>query len=265
MQASDFIYDNISLSSLGYTVCNFGTDSSIDTVTTDSQRSFQNVSMLYGKYLPMTVSVYADRLEMTFSICKNPEFTNPDMSVEEVRFMKRWLNRPTYHKFKIVHEGFSGIYFEGSFNIEEQRFAGYVNGLELTFITNRPFALHEPIFYESDLNGQSDTLSVVDISDEIGWIYPDITITCSSSGDLNLRNSFDGRETIIKNCTEGEVITFTPNLILQSSNESHPIQDDFNYTFLRISNSLHQRRNQITSTLPCHIHISYSPIVKAVI
>ena len=265
MQAFDFIYDDISLSNMGYIVCEFGTDSSIDTVVTDSQRSFQHASMVYGKYLPLIATSYEDHLEFTFRICKLPHFSNPSLTEEEIRFIKRWLNRPTVHKFKIVHEGFSGIYFEGTFNVQEMRFGGSTDALELTFISNRPFALHEPIFYDGDIAGPDDSFSVYDISDEIGWIYPNLKITCKSSGDLTLRNSFDDRETIIKNCTNGEIIAFSPQLIIESSNTSHDLSDDFNYNYLRIYNSAHQRNNKLFSSLPCHIHIAYTPIVKAVV
>ena len=265
MQGFDFVYDDISLSSLGYTVCNFGTDSSIDTVTTDSQRSFQHTSMLYGKYLPLIATTYEDRLEITFTVCRMPKFNNPDLSVEDVRFMKRWLNRPTYHKFKIVHEGFSGIYFEGTFNVQEMRFAGYVNGLELTFISNRPFALHEPMIYRASLESSTSYLDIFDLSDEIGSIYPEIQVTCKASGNLSIINSFDERRTTIANCSNGEVITFTPNLVIQTNDPEHAIYDDFNWNFLRISNTLYEKKNRLTASLPCSIYVTYSPIVKAVI
>lgn len=264
MQAFDFIYDDISLSSMGYTVCNFDTDSSINTVTTDSQRTFQHATMFYGKYLPIYASSYSDHLELTFSVCRMPVFNNPDLTVDDIRFMKRWLNRPTCHKFKIIHEGFSGIYFEGTFNVTEMRFAGYVNGLELTFISNRPFALHEPMLYETDLLTSTDYLDIFDLSDEIGSIYPDIQVTCKSAGSLSIINSFDERRTTVANCRDGEIITFTPYLIIESNDPEHAVYDDFNFNFTRISNTLYEKKNRITSSLPCHIRISYSPIVKAV-
>lgn len=265
MQAFDFIYDDISLSNMGYVVCGFGTDSSIDTVTTDSQRNFQHASMIYGKYLPIIANSYSDHLEFTFQICKLPHYSNPILTEEEIRFIKRWLNRPTVHKFKIIHDGFSGIYFEGTFNVQEMRFGGFTEALELTFISNRPFALHEPIFYSGYINKTEDVFSVYDISDEIGWTYPNLKIICKADGDLIVRNSFDGRETIIKNCETEEEITFTPQLVIESSRQDHALYDDFNFNFLRIYNSAHQRNNKITSSIPCYMHISYTPIVKAVV
>lgn len=266
MQDFNFIYDGISLQSMGYMVCDFDSRSSVDKVTTDSQRNFKSTSMYGGKYQPFTVSTYDDRIEFTFNICKRVCNTIQEstLNLMEIKSLKRWLNRPEPHKFKIIYKEYADYYFEGSFNVQEVFYGNLRVGLELTFISNRPFGMHEPVLYTADLTS-TGVLSIADISDEIGYIYPDLTITCKASGDLELLNSFDDRKTLIKNCKTGEVIHFSPTLLLASSIDSHKIQDDFNFTFLRISNSIYSRANNITASLPCHIRIQYSPIAKVVI
>ena len=266
MQDFDFIYDNISLKSLGYRVCEFDSRSSIYTATTDSQRTFENTSMYGGNYFPFILATYNDRLEFTFSICKSscdPHRKAP-FTLADIRALKRWLNRPEPHKFKIICKEYADYYFEGSFNVQELFFGNLRVGLELTFVSNRPYGLHEPVLYVSDLT-PSQPLFITDLSDEIGSIYPDITLTCNETGDLTLTNSFDSCETIVKRCTTGETLHFSPALHLSSSSLAHKIQEDFNYTFLRISNSMYCRTNTITSTLPCTIRLSYSPAAKVVI
>lgn len=267
MQAIDFIYDGISLSSLGYTICEFDHSSSVRNAAADSARTFHNTSLFQGKYMPFTAVTYDDRLEMTFQImkydCRHPD--QRTISLEEARFLKRWLCRDAPHKLKMIHEGYDSIYFEGSFNLEEIFYGSQRAGMELTFISNRPFARHEPLLCHSELLTPSDVLHIIDTSDEIGHSYPDLTVTCLTDGDLVLRNSFDNRETAVKNCRKGECLHFEENLIFSTSLDSHAVQDDFNYQWLRLSNSFHSRTNDISSSLPCSIRLSYSPIVKAVI
>lgn len=262
MQAIDFIYDDISLCSMGFMICDFDSKSSMDTVTSDSQKTFHNVSMYHGHYFPMTISEYEDRLEMQFMICK---FDASPVTMHEATQIKRWLNRPDYHVLRFLDEELTMVYFEGSFNINEVYFSGERYGFELTFISNRPFGLYNSVTYTATLSSAESILEVHDTSDEIGYIYPDMVITCKSDGDLVLKNSFDGRSTTIQNCKAGEVIHISPELQISTSITSHDIQNDFNYTFLRISNDYHNNLNQITSSLNCQIQITYSPIAKVVV
>ena len=65
----------------------------------------------------------------------------------------------------------------------------------------------------------------------------------------------------IANCKAGEVITIKYPII-KSSLPNHMIQNDFNWKFFRIANSLKDRVNELTISLPCTIKMKYSPIVK---
>lgn len=103
--------------------------------------------------------------------------------------------------------------------------------------------------------------SINDISHEEGYIYPYIEITVNQVGDLNIHNAIENRETIIKNCRVGEIITMDYPVIT-SSDSSHNIQNDFNWQFFRVANTYGNSRNDLTISLPCTIKIKYSPIVK---
>lgn len=70
MQFIDFEYDGISLSSKGMRVLSFD-GAQDDTITTDSQRNFNSISLFGGRYQPFVYSNYEDRLEIDFSIGKN--------------------------------------------------------------------------------------------------------------------------------------------------------------------------------------------------
>lgn len=103
--------------------------------------------------------------------------------------------------------------------------------------------------------------TINDVSHEEGYIYPYTEITINESGDLNIYNAIEDRNTYIANCVAGEVITMDYPIIL-SSISSHNIQNDFNYNFFRIANTFEDGRNDLTVSIPCTIKATYSPIVK---
>ena len=103
--------------------------------------------------------------------------------------------------------------------------------------------------------------SINDTSYEEGYIYPQMEITIKKDGDLTIHNSIENRETYIANCKVNEVITLDYPVI-KSSNSSHNIQNDFNWTFCRVANTYDNSRNDLVVSLPCSIKIKYSPIVK---
>lgn len=275
MKASDFEYDGQLLSDFGFMICNFG---NVDTTTVaDSQLTFNTVPTNKGRKWFLTDSNYETCLECTFQICKIP-FTKAQKEMEitlcELRDIKRWLERNEFLKFKLIdydEHYFEDFYFEGSFNVSQIEVGSKILGLELTLTTNRPFAIHEPVVFvlewtDEDVAGWESgknaiDRSIIDISDEIGYIYPKMTITCYDNGTFYMYNSKDKRAMVIRNCTKNEVITIDYPII-KSSLKSHNIANDFNYEFFRISNDYNDRKNEIQLELPCKIEIEYNPVVK---
>ena len=265
MTAVDFIYDGIYLSSLGYMIGYLDDVNALDTVGTDSQRSFGSFSLFGGKWQPLTVAYYKDSLRIGISIVKNP-CNGDDMSISlsEIRAVKRWLNRPTYHELRICDDDYDGIFWMGSGNVEEVHNAGRCVGFNVTFYTDRPFALCDEKVFSGEVSG-SGTVIIDDSSDEIGYIYPTFDIKVLSSGNLNITNSFDERVTVIKNCVANERINMTKVMQITSSTRGHAIGDDFNWKFPRICNDIGKTENGFMFSLPCEYSIKYNPIVKAVI
>lgn len=265
MQFKDFEYDGISLSSMGLSIVSFDGVQDGD-VTTDSQRTFNSISLFEGKYQPFVSSVYEDRLEVEFSIAKNlcgDESTHV-FTISEIENIQYWLNRPTSHKFKILgDEEYEDIYWEGSFNLQWVKNGEDTIGFNATFTSNRPFAINEKKTYTKSLT-TSDELIIVDTSYEEGDIVPDVEITLNESGDLELTNTFNGVSTvtIIKNCVADEVISISGLMQIASSIPSHNIYNDFNWIFPRIYNIYGDTTNTFTSNLSCDCSISYNPVRK---
>ena len=257
----DFEYDNYCLSELGYITCIFGSEG-LQTTNSGANITFNTVSMLNGAKHELTSTIYDGCLEATFQICKNNcDSGDFEISVEELRMLSRWLNRKGFHKFKILSDEYTDIYFEASFNISKIEMNGKIYGLELEMKTNRPFALQEPrVVFINNLVADGEHI-VVDSSDEEGYIYPDVEITINESGSLSIYNEIEDRVTFIANCVAGEIIKMNYPII-ESSIPNHKIQNDFNWNFLRIANTFKENANRLTVSLPCTIKLTYSPIVK---
>ena len=265
---TDFIYDGNRLSELGYVTCVFGSGGDTDTVTTDSQRNFDHLSLFNGKYQPFSVVNYTDVFSTKISCCKDPcrDDSDDPITLDEMRQIKRWLSPASPKKFYIPDDAeYDDIYWEGTFNVEEVWSAGNRVGFNLTFESNRPYAIGGDIKYEGDVSA-GGTISINNVCDEEGYVYPGIEITCSAVGTLTITNtSFTSDESmVIENCTSGEVITVTPELQISSSLSMHKLSKDFNWRFLKIWNYGEYRENNITCSLAAHYKISYTPSKKVV-
>lgn len=262
MKITDFEYDGLALSDLGYMVCSFS-NSGIETKT-NPNISLNLISVLNGNKNELVSYKYDSTLTATFSICKSACAGFKAMAIpeKEYRDLVSWLQRKKFYKLKLLNPQVLDLYLEATFDVSRIEFGGELYGLELTMKTNRPYALHEPITIELEGNSNNWSDTVLLESDDEGFQYPVMTIQVNASGDLTIVNDAeDDREMVVKNCTNGEVIT-VDYPIISTSNANHKIQDDFNWKFFRFSNTFYNKKNVITSSLPCKISLSYSPIVK---
>ena len=276
MSIANFIYDDIPLNTFEggkYIIASFSTE----TTASEGTRNLNQISLFMGKERPFGYLTYDTTLTFTMSIIKNP-CTNDNiiMGADEIERLKRWLCRPAPHKLKLIDSAsiennwdeyfnqfnqYENIYWEGSFNITEEIIGGKRIGVSLTFISTRPFALQEDVVFSGAVAaGQS--VIIEDDSNEIGYLYPDITIKCLESGELSIHNDFEDKYTVVENCAINEIITFSKYLQISSNNSSHNIYDYFNYEFLRIGNNFYSNENILTFSMSCEFEIRYNPIRK---
>ena len=261
MKAYDFEYDGLRLSDKGFVICKFDS-SGVETIENGSVITFNTVSTMRGVKHELTSVEYADCLTATFQICKNLCLDkNEEVSLEDMRDIMRWLNRKGFHKFKLLDNEYTGIYFEASFNVSKIEVGGRLCGFELQMFTNRPFAIHEPVTVFIKNEVANEIKSVYSKSDDEGYVYPNMEITIAESGDLEIYSIREDRTMVVRNCVAGEVITVNYPII-SSSLSSHKIQNDFNWRFFRIASSFKNRLNEIKISIPCTIKMTYSPVVK---
>lgn len=262
MKAFDFSYGDKNLSDFGFILCNFGGSKGLETVSDGCQITFNTVPVLDGSKHNLMSTKYEECLEDVWQICKHScKDGIQEVTESEHREITKWLNRKKFLKLKILDESHIDIYYEAVFNISKIKIDGKLFGFELEVRTNTPFALKEPRIINIKNLVENGKHSINDTSYEEGYIYPYVEIVVSQDGNLNIHNAIEDRSTYIANCIAGEVITMNYPVI-QSSNSSHNIQDDFNWNFFRVANTYENSRNDLTISLPCSIKLEYSPIVK---
>lgn len=260
VKALDFEFDNKRLSDFGMMLCKFDSDS-METVE-GVKISFNTVPTLNGAKHELVSYAYEDCLETTLQICKHSCAKGVQaITTTEYRELTKWLNRKKFLKFKILDEDYIDLYFEVMFNTSKIEMDGKTIGLELEVMTNRPYALKEPRIINIKNLEQDGRHFINDTSYEEGYIYPYTEIIINQDGNLKIHNAIENRDTYIANCKKGEVITMDYPVI-QSSDSSHNIQNDFNWQFFRVANTFENSRNDLTISLPCSVKVEYSPVVK---
>lgn len=262
MKAMDFLFGERTLSSFGCMICQFGGSKGLNVVSNGAEITFNTISTLNGQKHELASTQYESCLEATIQICKCSCSSDiQEITPVEFRELTKWLNRRKFIKFKLLEESYIDLYYEVSFNISRIEIDGHLYGLELQAVTNRPFAFKEPKTTVINNKVKNGKHSINDESYEEGYIYPHVEIIVNENGELKIHNAMENRDTVIKNCVSGEIITMDYPVI-QSSISSHNIQNDFNWQFFRIANTYEESRNDLTISLPCTIKVKYSPIVK---
>lgn len=266
MYSIDFEYDGQRLSDYGFIICKFNPSNGVEIIDSGSKITFNKIAMNNGKRFGLTSAIYKECIQFTFDICKNPDlydYEEREISDNEYKDIMRWLNRREFIKFKFIDEYKRDCYYNGSFNVERIQIAEKTYGLHLILETDKPFGYGETENITLRFENDTTTNIIEDVSDEIGYIYPSLSIVCGIDGDLYLYNKSINCTMLIKNCSAGEQITIDGDILaIFSSNDSHDICNDFNYEFFKIGNTLDSRENIINASMPCIVDVKYSPIIK---
>lgn len=271
MRAIDFEYDNQYLSDYGFIICDFNFSSGANEVDAGSTITFNKIPRHSGKRYSLSSTQYDECITASFDICKNTDIYDPEdmeISNDEYRDIMRWLNRREFLKFQVIDDGNDNFerdtcYYNASFNIDKIKINEKLYGMRLTMETDKPFGYGQEQSVSWTFSDSNVSKILSDISDEIGYIYPTVIITINRNGDLSLYNELENCTTVIKNCKVGEVITLDGDThIITTTYTSHDVCNDFNYEFFRIGNTINNRNNRISVSLPCNVVIKYTPIIK---
>lgn len=267
MYAANFEFDGKTLSDFGMMICSFEGKSGIETVSSGSDITFNQIQTTGSNRFNLYSSAYPSAYTTTFQICRHPDIIKSQeeayLSTELVSMLQRWLCRKEYHKFKLLQENYEYLYWNATFSAKQINSAHGIVGMELTLYTDAPFAYSEEITAEYHCLAET-SFDLYDASDEIGFIHPNMEITFLSDGEtFTLKNSMDYKILKIKHCSADEKIYIDgKNQIISTSVPSHNIVNDFNYFFPKIVNTYSNNQNTFTPNMDCNIKISYSPIKK---
>lgn len=238
-----------------------------DPVEIGSVLSLNPVELKPLKKRKSIYATYDDYVEKQFSFFKKPCSGLNYYSRDEVTEIIRWLNQPRYERFVPMYTDTTWpvVHYYATFNVQPIIYQGNVIGFQLNMSTNAPFGYYA----EVTANG-TGTLSIEDISDEQGFIYPECSITTNSDGHLILTNNRESNnKTIIANCRVGETITINGEYGTIVSSIPHVnLYNDFNYVFPKIWNKMNSdgTNNNTnvfhTNLIDSDISIKYEPISK---
>lgn len=264
--ANDFYYDGQFLSDYGFIIGSYGGeyDGKV-TINPGSKITFNKVSRNSGKRFSMVSAKYAECYSASFTIVKEPfaPITN-----DEYRDLMRLLNRREFlQTYFIEHndEESETVYYNASFTVEKEYDNFKLVALRLTMETDSPFGYGQEQTARYTVSDVTKSVLLSDVSDEIGYIYPNLSITIDKDGDLEIYNENTDCRTVIKNCVVGEVITIDGNAkIIDTSKDAHrsTLHNDFNFEFFKIGNTLDNRNNRIYFSLPCKCVLKYTPVIK---
>lgn len=275
----DFEFGGELLSSHGFVVGCINTSAS-DSVQMGSSLTLNTVKNNGTSVNGLINTSYDEVITATFDIFKDPcEFDNMTLEEEEIRDIMSWIPNKQYQKFKPLYDdgSWSDLYFRGTFTSAEGIFKSNADCIGFTFV----FTADAPWGYAEQPtlafpNVTEFSIGSTNITDEAGFLYPNkFKITANDAGDLYIRNSLDeeGRYTVIKNLSAGEVITMNCEAkIIETSDSNHErFFNDYNYNFPRIVRNYNSLRclntynlysGEGTGAFNCDIEIDCIPIRK---
>lgn len=257
----DFIFDGERLSDKGYMICYDGVNEEELPV---SSMVYDTIKASLSDVVHKVAHNYEENYTRTFAIMKSPCDNNDYYLTESnISALTRWLVRKQYKVFRYIDDDATTphtIWYKTQNTINKIYYGDKVVGLNITVNTNAPYG-----FANETSVTWSDTSKTISVStDEEGYIYPNITITCLAAGNLTIKNSRESRTTQINNVIANEIITITGGDVQQisSSVNGHDLSVDFNYVFPRLCATYSNKSNTITTNLSSNKTLSYCGIRK---
>lgn len=271
MYTINYEYDGKELVDFGLMLCQFDSSGGLETITSGADIKLNSSKSVGSNRTRFHSTSYEEVSYPPFQVCKNPCIDdNPYLEPNEVSAFQRWMCRKDgYHPFKPIQDNMQDIYWNATFSCKQIELNGQIVGLELTMYSDSPYAYLaiQPITYS--LNG-GDSFSLYDMSDEVGYVYPQVEITCNGTGKLVLKNNLDNKKTELTNLIDGEIIVLDgENKVISSSIERENLANSFSYYYPRIFNKIVDgvdvRENIFKlsdDSISCTITFKYSPIIK---
>ena len=261
VDAKGFTFAGKTSDEFGLIMCSF--EGSEPSDTSGGKIEFTKIdSSIQNRWYKTGNANYSEPLQFSFQIVKS---TFEPFDAYDYSSIARWLVRKDgYKDFMITRSDYDNIHFNVQMNIEPIEVAGNIVGITVNGITDSPFGYNQLITKTIDVNG-SDTFSFVDMSDEIGYIYPDIEIEVKDNCDVIITNTHENRTFSLKNCVANEIIKINGKLLQMTTNANRNLYDNTNYIYPRIANDYDNRKNIFKIQGNCIVTMRYREIRKVVV
>lgn len=257
---SGFVFDDKVSDEFGLIICSF--ESGYEDGLAGSEIEFTKTSNpVCKRWIKTGNAVYQSPLEFSIQVAK-PDFIEFDSY--ELAAIQRWLIRQDgYKDFQFIQSDYDDVHFNVMVNKIEYVGTGIVQGLTINCVCDSPFGYGHLVKKEFTTSSGERSFKIIDLSDEVGYIYPDMTIEILSNCNLIIHNSIEDRTFKLENCIQNEIITINGKSLQMSSTAiKHKLYNDSNFIFPRVANKYYERTNIFTITGDCNITLSYRPIRK---
>lgn len=261
VNATGFVYDNQTSEEFNLIICKFDTDTNgIDSSSGEVEITKAN-SPIQDVWHKSGNSQYTEAISFSFQLAKS---SFEPFDAYEFSAINRWLCRKDGFKdFMITRSDYDNIHFYVQFNISPIEFGGNILGINVNGVADSPHGYSHLIKHFVQCENET-AYTILDLSDEIGYIYPDIEIKVKNDTDISITNLSDNnRRFYINNCKENETIYIDGNLLQITTDAiGHKVYDNSNYQFPRIINKYNMRKNSFMIKGNCDVTIKYRQIRK---
>ena len=258
-----FIFDNITSDELGLMVCEFNGNTPSETSGGNIEFTLTSAPVQNRWYKSGNTN-YSEAIKFAFQVIKQNQ--EPIDSYEYSTYARLLQRKDDYKEFTITKLDYDTIHFYVQLNISPIQVGGDIMGLNITGTTDSPYAYGQMITKKISTENGIGMLKFADMSDEIGYIYPDIEIDISSACNLKITNETSGEIFKLNNCVNNEIINIDSTILEMTSTAlSHKLYEDSNYKFPRIVNDINKRTNVFKVDGNCTVTMKYRPIRKVVI
>ena len=240
VQTNGFVFDGRSSDDFGLLICNF--DGSEPSESSGGEIEITKTeSPIQNRWYKSGNSNYTSALQFSFSVAKH---TFEPCDAYDYSAINRWLCRKDgYKDFMITRRDYDNVHYYAQFNITPIEVAGNIVGITVNGVTDSPFGYSQLITNTFEVNGFG-AFTLFDLSDEIGYIYPDIEIEVNDNCDIKIINQFDGSVFKLNNCVANEIIKIDGKYLQMNTTALlHNLYNDTNYMFPKIMNDYSNRKN----------------------
>lgn len=258
-----FTFNDITSDELGLMVCEFNGNTPSETSGGNIEFTLTSAPVQNRWYKSGNTN-YSEAIKFAFQVIKKNK--EPIDSYEYSTYARLLQRKDNYKEFTITKLDYDTVHFYAQLNISPIQVGGDIMGLNITGTTDSPYAYGQMITKKISTENGIGMLKFADMSDEIGYIYPDIEIDISSACNLKITNETSGEIFKLNNCVNNEIINIDSTILEMTSTAlSHKLYEDSNYKFPRIVNDLNKRTNIFKIEGNCTLTMKYRPIRKVVI